>query len=148
MPIRQNSQGYLPLTGGTLTGTLSVVGGDVRCNASFRGFNTGTRINLDDADGVVTLLNSASTGFTILRLGGGTSSFPGISRVGPAVAFRRADDTIGTFANLPAAAAANEGAVYPISDSTTATWGATITGGGANHVLAYSNGTNWTVLGK
>jgi len=30
-------------------------------------------------------------------------------------------------------------------DSTTAVWGAVIAGGGAYRVLAYYNGTNWTV---
>lgn len=41
-----------------------------------------------------------------------------------------------------------EGMLLGITDSTTAVWGATITGGGTNHVLAYYNGTNWTVAGK
>jgi hypothetical protein len=58
----------------------------------------------------------------------------------------RTDPT--TFANLPAASSGNEGAIRPITDSTTTTWGATITGGGSNHVLAYCNGTNWTVMAK
>lgn len=49
------------------------------------------------------------------------------------------------FAALPAASAALEGALASVSDSTTAVWGATITGSGANHVLAYCDGTNWTV---
>jgi hypothetical protein len=41
-----------------------------------------------------------------------------------------------------------EGALEAFSDSTTATWGATIAGGGSNHVLGYCNGTNWTVAAK
>lgn len=49
------------------------------------------------------------------------------------------------FASLPTAV---EGMMVAVTDSSTATWGATITGGGANHVLAYYNGTNWTVAGK
>lgn len=49
------------------------------------------------------------------------------------------------FASLPAAPV--EGMLVPVTNSTTATWGATIAGGGANHVLAYYNGTNWTVAG-
>jgi hypothetical protein len=39
-----------------------------------------------------------------------------------------------------------EGMVRPVTDSTTAVWGATITGGGALHVLGYFDGTNWTVM--
>lgn len=41
-----------------------------------------------------------------------------------------------------------EGSYATISDSSTNTWGATITGGGSNHVLGYCDGTNWTVAGK
>jgi hypothetical protein len=41
-----------------------------------------------------------------------------------------------------------EGTIQAFTDSTTNTWGATITGGGANHVLGYYDGTNWTVLAK
>jgi len=35
-----------------------------------------------------------------------------------------------------------------ITDSSTATWGATISGGGSNRVLARFDGSNWTVVGK
>lgn len=49
------------------------------------------------------------------------------------------------FATLPAAG--TFGRVAAVNNSTTATWGATITGGGANKVLALDNGTNWTVFG-
>lgn len=41
-----------------------------------------------------------------------------------------------------------EGMIVSITDSNVNTWGATISGGGTNHVLAYYNGTNWTVTGK
>jgi hypothetical protein len=41
-----------------------------------------------------------------------------------------------------------EGMMIAVTDSSTNTWGATITGGGSNHVLAYYNGTNWTVAAK
>jgi hypothetical protein len=50
------------------------------------------------------------------------------------------------FASLPVSPV--EGMLVGVSDSNTATWGATIAGGGANHVLAYYNGTNWTVAAK
>jgi hypothetical protein len=52
------------------------------------------------------------------------------------------------FAGLPGCASAFEGTERAIADSTTAVWGATITGSGANHVLGYCDGTNWTVVGK
>ena len=50
------------------------------------------------------------------------------------------------FAALPASPAV--GMVCAVSDSNTATWGATVAAGGSNHILAYYNGTNWTVIGK
>lgn len=50
------------------------------------------------------------------------------------------------FASLPAAPAA--GMLAYVNNSNTATWGATIAGGGANAVLAFYNGANWTVAGK
>jgi hypothetical protein len=52
------------------------------------------------------------------------------------------------FASAPACSSATEGAMQAIADSSTATWGATITGGGTNHVLGYCNGAAWTVAGK
>jgi hypothetical protein len=53
-----------------------------------------------------------------------------------------------TFAGLAACGAGAEGRTAAVPDSTTSTWGATITGGGTNHVLAYCDGTNWTVAAK
>jgi hypothetical protein len=37
------------------------------------------------------------------------------------------------------------GMMVPVTDSNTAVWGAAIAGGGVNKVLAFYNGTNWTV---
>lgn len=50
-----------------------------------------------------------------------------------------------TFASLPAGV---EGMLVAVTDSTTTVVGATIAGGGANHVLAYYNGTAWVVAGN
>jgi hypothetical protein len=49
------------------------------------------------------------------------------------------------FRSLPANP--QTGQLAAISDSTTAAWGGVIAGGGANTVLAWFNGTNWTVVG-
>lgn len=51
-----------------------------------------------------------------------------------------------TFASLPASPVAGMHAT--VTDSTTNVWGATITGGGANTVSAFYNGSAWTVEGK
>lgn len=53
-----------------------------------------------------------------------------------------------TFSGLPTCSGTTEGMQSPITDSTTNTWGATITGSGTNHVSAYCDGTNWTVAAK
>lgn len=42
-------------------------------------------------------------------------------------------------------ASPSEGMLHVFTDSNTATIGATIAGGGSNHVLGYYNGTNWVV---
>lgn len=55
---------------------------------------------------------------------------------------------VGTFSLLPACSTTLEGAMAPVNDSSTVTWGATITGGSTNHVGAYCDGTNWTVFSK
>lgn len=52
------------------------------------------------------------------------------------------------FSTLPACASGGEGSMNPVTDSTTVTWGATVTGGGSSHILAYCDGTNWTVAAK
>lgn len=51
-------------------------------------------------------------------------------------------------ASLPACDAGARGRLTVVTDSNTATWGATIGSGGSNTVLAFCNGTNWTVAGK
>jgi hypothetical protein len=50
-----------------------------------------------------------------------------------------------TFATLPDAVAAGAGARAFITDGNTATFGSQVSGGGANAVPVYSNGTNWYV---
>jgi hypothetical protein len=54
----------------------------------------------------------------------------------------------GTFSRLPSCNSSVEGTQAPVTDSTTNTWGATITGSGSDHVLAYCNGSAWTVAAK
>jgi len=49
-----------------------------------------------------------------------------------------------TYASLPTGVA---GMTAYVTDSTVNTWGSTVAGGGANKVLAFFNGTNWTVAG-
>jgi len=53
-----------------------------------------------------------------------------------------------SFSALATCASGNEGRHAPVTDSVTNTWGATITGGGSNHVEAYCDGSAWTVTAK
>jgi hypothetical protein len=52
------------------------------------------------------------------------------------------------FAQLAACGSGITDQEAEISDSTTNTWGATITGGGSDRVRGYCDGTNWTVAAK
>jgi hypothetical protein len=52
------------------------------------------------------------------------------------------------FASLATCNNSQEGSQRAVTDSSTQTWGATITGGGSNHVLAYCDGTVWTVMAR
>ena len=52
------------------------------------------------------------------------------------------------FASIGPCTSVGEGNTAAISDSTTTTWGNTVTGGGSSHIRMYCNGTNWTVAAK
>lgn len=95
--------------------------------------------------GAITFGNGASEKMRLfpaggLNLGGTGDPGAGIAQV------RGLRSNAVTFAN--AIASPVEGTLQAFTDSSTATWGATITGGGSNHVLGYFDGTNWTVAGK
>lgn len=87
--------------------------------------------------GVSAQLSMLATGLSIVYPAG----FGGGGRQGGMLTYSPV-----TFANLPASPAL--GCIAIVSDSNTATWGATIAGGGANQVLAWFNLGEWTVLGK
>lgn len=73
---------------------------------------------------VVTFLSTAFTSLTV-------SSYVKVTAV--------------TVANLPSAATAGAGARATVSDATATTFASTVTGGGANIVPVYSDGTNWKI---
>ena len=53
----------------------------------------------------------------------------------------------GLLSALPTCNAAAAGTIATVTNSNTATWGATIASGGSSTVLAFCNGANWTVAG-
>ena len=132
---------------GTFAGNITSSGGGTLTGGilSFNGSGSNIR---DTADGRILVMNAAGNNFDRLQFGGTTNLFPALKRFGNAVAVRAADDTISTFATLTACSASGEGALASISDSATAVWGLVVTGGGSNHILAYCNGTDWTVAAK
>lgn len=90
---------FLPLSGGTLTGSLSVTGdvtatGDISLGASgaLRWSTTRSRIT-SAANGNITLQDAAGTDFGLIQLGGTTSAFPALKRSGAALLVRLADDS-------------------------------------------------------
>lgn len=52
------------------------------------------------------------------------------------------------FSTLPACSSTYEGRQEAVSDSATNAWGGTITGSGGFHVLAYCDGSAWTISAK
>lgn len=138
-----DSQGTLVTTSSATFGATITSGGNVVCAANSALSFSARSLITSPVNSNLRVSNAAGSDFGLLQFGGTTSSFPAIKRSGNAITLRTAADTIPTFATLPAASAANEGALAPVSDSSTATPGATVTGGGANHILAYSNGTVW-----
>ena len=78
-----------------------------------------------------------------VRIGSANGGYYGVRVASPIL-----QATSGKYSSLPACGSDTEGSTGAVTDSTTNTWGATITGGGSYHVLAYCDGTNWTVAAK
>lgn len=96
---------------------------------------------LDFSESNVSAMTLTNTGVlnVVGSVGVGTSANSGI---GTMILNKQA------FSSLTACSSTIEGAMAAITDSSTVTWGATITGSSTNHVLGYCDGTNWTVAGK
>lgn len=95
----------------------------------------GTGTNPTDT---LTFTHTGSTGAAVvsvpsLKTTGGT---PGIQL------------TAAAFSTYPTCVAGTEGLEEAVNDSTTNTWGATVTGGGANHIKMYCDSSAWTVEAK
>lgn len=74
------------------TGILAAASGFRAAAGGAFAFGTNSQIQCS-ADGLLTLLNNAGTGFTRLCYGGTTASFPALKRNGTAINFRLADDS-------------------------------------------------------
>ncbi len=110
-------------------------------------------------DGQFQLNNNASSGFSLLRFGGGTTSFPALKRNSAVLETKLADDTdyaqhaaavfeaakAYTVATLPGTPVA--GMIARVTDATAPAVGSTVAGGGAAAALVWYNGANWSVIG-
>lgn len=125
---------------GAMTGSGVLPGFDVACGTS-------CYIGLSDGSGTI-YMGAAGAGnyslrtFTANSLGLGTGNSDKVS-IGTdgSVQFK----TVVAFASLAACNAGNEGLMQPISDSNSAVFNNAMAGGGANHILAYCDGTSWRV---
>lgn len=92
-------------------------------------------------DWVLPTTTEAGAGLLLINCG---TSVPSNTALTNAVTFNSLPGEAGASTTMPRF----EGQEYSITDSNTATWGATAAGGGSNHVKVRYNGTNWTVVGK
>jgi hypothetical protein len=116
--------------------------------------------NYSTGSGTVTTSGTPTTGFISLFTGstviGNSHLDDGITNSGAITSSEPVVVTggfgiqlsVSTFASLPTCNSGAEGTTAGVNDSTTNTWGATITGSGTNHVLAYCDGTQYTVAAK
>jgi hypothetical protein len=150
--IRLLSSGLVFSTGGGISATTGNASGTVDARIYRSGTKTWT---VDDGAGGAAkeivigqrIWDAATTsGFMIKNSSGEAQYRLGDDSASAGTTAKYYRTVAVAFANVPGSPA--EGTTVAVTDSTTATWGATITGGGANHVLAYYNGTNWTVAGK
>lgn len=123
-----SKNGICGIATGGITASTCVGGGPTATGIEFRG----------------------DTGQTFtFRIAGSSTKYTAVSNSGVQVqAGQQFQSTAGAFSTLATCNGANEGAMAAVTDSSTNTWGATITGSSTNHVLAYCNGTNWTVMAK
>jgi hypothetical protein len=107
-------------------------------SATFSGASTGPRFRIADG-GTLTTANDSPTYLPgdAPGISDGTGHYNTGHLNAKAIAL--------TYAQLPATPLA--GMMCYVTDSNTATWGATVAAGGANKVLTWYNGTNWTVAG-
>ncbi len=127
-----------PITGGTITTTGTIacptcaIASSLTANYIPKISTSPTLVISHIDDGATTASTVTITEATVIASGGVSSGQFGTN----------------LFAALPSCAGGTEGTIAVVTDSTTNTWGATITGSGTNHVMAYCDATNWTVMAK
>ena len=138
------------LTSAGVITNVKINGAAIPASATVLGSNGSTQLVVPSLQGngaKVQLSTGTTTTNALVAFDAAGNTVPsGITSPGGAYNAIRATPNL--FSALPACTSGIEGTMAPVTDSTTNTWGATITGSGANHVLAYCNASNWTVAAK
>jgi hypothetical protein len=138
---------------GSVTANFQITAGAT----SYLNLATRSRI-YSPSDGILQLVNNATTGFTGLQFGGATSSFPYLKVNGAALNVRLADDSADaplttlttkvhavSVASLPTCNVAAEGTFAAVNDAAASpVYNVIVANGGSVHIPVYCNGTNWT----
>jgi hypothetical protein len=140
----------LDVESGNLTAAgVVVAGADQNNRISFTGAGNGSGPTIAS-----TGTSDAAVSIKFRPKGTGILDFPGVAFVASdgsviGAAIRSTPGTFASFAACTLGVNGTEGYMAAITDSPTNAWGAAITvGGSTNHVLAYCDGNNWTVVGK
>ena len=128
---------------------------------SFDGDNSTTQFTMSESsttDGTFVDINGVvQLGGTAYTVAGNVVTFTSAPASGDKVTVRFTTRTLGssvgsyvkttatTVSGLPSASTAGEGARAFVTDATATTFASTVTGGGANKVPVYSDGTNWKI---
>jgi hypothetical protein len=114
------------------------IGGMLSLNQTWTGTNIFTALV------TMNTISAASGAFSVDSSGNVIANSLTLNGSGPGTV----QTAVGTYSVINAATpcnSTNEATRAGFQDSTTATFGSTIAGGGSNHVPGYCNGTNWVV---
>jgi Pectate lyase superfamily protein len=136
---------YMTPTGGSQEQMLQVIRSSATTRQYYFGQNGDSYALLSSKDGDLRLYAGSSSGVVWLGSSSSHNSYVG----GSLAKFASPVQTTAVaFTSLPSCGSSAEGEMRAVTDATANTWGSTITGGGSNHVLAYCDGTAWTVAAK
>ena len=136
-----NGQGTIAALSGTLNGSPICTTANGACASGGVSGQTAGFVPL--AGSATTITADAPIDYNVTNDGAVTITKPVIINTGGPVNSAQLGSNV--FSALPACTSGAEGTLAPVTDSTTATYGATITGGGTNYVLAFCNGSTWAV---
>lgn len=153
-PSVSNNAGGIVLQGAPATGS-ACAGGSQLIGGSTNGAGNGATVlagpgcsNGFGATGSNVTLTAGSTSGS--NAGGSVIFVPGTGGFGNGEIEAQGpfQVTATTTANLPSCGSGQEGTLRPVTDASVNTWGSTFSGSGSDHILAYCDGSSWTVMAK